>query len=392
MSYTEATSVSWIDRLRESIKGVLIGIVLILVCVIGLFWNEGRAVTTARSLDEGAGAVAAVGSDAVAPANEGRLVHLSGVVTTTEKLADPEFGILADGVRLVRKVEMYQWKETSKTETKKKLGGGEEKLTTYSYSREWSTRPIDSASFKQPDGRNNPHMEIHQKDMLIAQAELGAFSLGEDVLDRIGEREPLRVEANRLGQVRAAYSGAKTVNVVDGSIYLGDQPQSPGVGDYRISYELVPLGTISIVGQQAGDTLTRYQTAAGDRLLLVSSGNVPADQMFAQAQSVNTVVTWVIRGVGLVLVFVGFTMLLAPFAVVADVLPLFGSLVRLGSGIASFCLTLVLGSVTIAIAWFYYRPLVALIILATGAASVAAMVFLGRRTKATPEAPAPAQA
>ena len=40
-------------------------------------WNEGRAVRTAESLEEGAGAVVSVPADAVDPGNEGKLVHVS---------------------------------------------------------------------------------------------------------------------------------------------------------------------------------------------------------------------------------------------------------------------------------------------------------------------------
>ena len=64
-SFTETTSVSWFGRLRNSVGGVVIGLLLIIGMVVLLFWNEGRAVTTARSLAEGAGAVVSVGADAV---------------------------------------------------------------------------------------------------------------------------------------------------------------------------------------------------------------------------------------------------------------------------------------------------------------------------------------
>ena len=70
-SFTETTSVSWFGRLRRSVGGVVIGLLLIIGMVVLLFWNEGRAVTTARSLAEGAGAVVSVGADAVNAANEG---------------------------------------------------------------------------------------------------------------------------------------------------------------------------------------------------------------------------------------------------------------------------------------------------------------------------------
>ena len=54
-TFTEITQKGWTSRIGESIKGVLIGIVLIGLSCVGLFWNEGRAVQTAKSLAEGEG-------------------------------------------------------------------------------------------------------------------------------------------------------------------------------------------------------------------------------------------------------------------------------------------------------------------------------------------------
>jgi hypothetical protein len=60
---------------------------------------------------------------------------------------------------------------------------------------------------------------------------------------------------------------------------------------------------------------------------MVTSGTVPAEKMFADAVSVNTLVTWLLRVVGLVLLFIGFTLLMAPAGVLADVIPFLGSIV-----------------------------------------------------------------
>ncbi len=102
-SFTETTSVSWFGRIKRSVGAVVIGLVLIVAMVVLLFWNEGRAVTTARSLDEGAAAVVSVDASGIDAAHEGKLVHVSGPVTTDAIPADPDFGIEAKGIRLVRK-------------------------------------------------------------------------------------------------------------------------------------------------------------------------------------------------------------------------------------------------------------------------------------------------
>ena len=98
-----------------------------------LFWNEGRAVKRYESLEEGQGAVTSIPADTVDAVNDKKLVYLTAEATTKEILEDPEFGASANALKLIRDVEMYQWKESKKTKSKKKLGGGKRKTTTYTY-------------------------------------------------------------------------------------------------------------------------------------------------------------------------------------------------------------------------------------------------------------------
>ncbi|MER9421751.1 TMEM43 family protein [Mesorhizobium sp. M0317] len=393
-SFREVTSVSWFGRIKRAVGGVIFGLILIALMVIGLFWNEGRAVQTARSLAEGSGAVVSVGADSFDTANDGKLVHVSGLVTADSGLADPDFGIATQGLRLSRSVEMYQWKEESKSETTKKLGGGEETVTTYSYSKVWHDSQIDSSDFKKPDGHQNPPMEIHGRTFQIPEGKLVAFDLDTPVLDRIEGDKDYSLSADQSAAIKAAYIGTKPLSIVDGKIYLGNDNTTPALGDYRIGYELAPLGVISIIARQAGSRFEPYQTQAGDALLMVDTGNVPAEKMFADAVSANTLITWLLRGAGLLLLTIGFALFLSPIGVILDVIPFLGSMARMGTGIIAFVLAILVGTVTIAIAWFWYRPLLALAILAAGVIAAVIVYRIGRsRRPAVPVvAPNPAAA
>lgn len=388
-SFREVTSVSWFGRIKRAVGGVVFGLLLVVLMVIGLFWNEGRAVQTARSLAEGSGAVVSVGADSVDAANDGKLVHVSGPVTASDGLADPDFGIAAQGLRLSRTAEMYQWKEESKSETEKKLGGGEETVTTYSYSKVWDDSQIDSSDFKKPDGHQNPPMEIHSKTFQIPDGKLVAFDLDTPVLDRIEGDKDYSLASSQAAAIKAAYTGTKPINVVDGKIYLGADTTSPALGDYRIGYELAPLGVVSIVARQAGSRFEPYQTVAGDQLLMVDTGDVPAAKMFADAVSENTIITWLLRAAGLLLLTIGFALFLSPIGVILDVIPFLGSIARMGTGIIAFFLAILVGTTTIAIAWFWYRPVLAASILAAGIIAAAAVYYLGRSRKAATPAAAP---
>lgn len=382
-TFTETTTKSWFSRVASSFVGVLFGFLLVLAMIAGLFWNEGRAVTTARSLAEGGGAVVSVAADAIDPANQGRLVHVSGTVTTDETLTDPDFGVMATGVALVRRAEMYQWKESQKSETRTKLGGGEETVTTYSYARGWDDEWQDSSDFRVPAGHENPEMQWRDRTFALDGAQMGAWRLDGQVLGQMGGAETLGLKPADQATIEAAFGEGATIS--GGRIYLGANTASPQIGDQRIGYELAPLGPISVIGLQQGEGFSRYQTQAGDALLMVDRGTVPAADMFAAAESANTVITWILRAAGLLLLAMGFALIMGPVGVLLDVLPFLGSIARMGTGLVAFVLAILVGGVVIAFAWFWYRPLLAVGIVV---AAFAIAWGIGRLAKARqPAAP-----
>ena len=363
-TFTETSSRSWISRIGDSIKGVLFGLLLVAAASVLLFWNEGRAVQTARSLDEGAGLVVGIDAARVDPANEGKLVHLSGELKAGARLSDPEFGVSAEGLRLVRNVEMFQWKEESKTETRKNLGGSEETVTTYSYHRVWSDSRNDSSRFRRPDGHANPDMRYRRFGVAARDASLGAFRPGAAVLQQLPASEDVRVDAALATAVGKRVTGG--AHAVDGKLYLGADPAAPRIGDLRLSFTVAPIGPVSIVGRQAGTDFSEYQTQAGDKLLMVRPGIRTAAEMFKSAADENRILTWILRLVGAVMMFAGFSMVLRPLVVVADVVPLIGSILGAGAGLVSLVLTALLAPVIIAIAWLWYRPVVSIAALVIG--------------------------
>jgi Transmembrane protein 43 len=363
-SFTEVTTQSWTSRIGESIKGVLFGLVLIGGSGVFLFWNEGRAVQTQRSLTEGASVVVAVDPARVESANDGKLIHVSGDLKAGAPLADPDFTVSATALRLVRTVEMYQWKEESKSETRRNVGGSEETVTTYEYVRTWSESRYDSSRFKRPEGHANPQMRYRGTSYSSRDATLGAFRPGTNVIDRLPATETVPLDPSLVSRLAGRIQGP--VQVADGRIYLGDNPSQPSIGDLRISYRLAPAGPTSIIGRQAGNGFADYQTKAGDALLLVRPGAHSAADMFAAAQRENQMLTWILRLVGVFAMFLGFLLILRPLVVVADVVPFIGSILSAGAGIVSLVLTAIVAPIVIAVAWFWYRPLVSAVVLAIG--------------------------
>jgi hypothetical protein len=73
-----------------------------------------------------------------------------------------------------------------------------------------------------------------------------------------------------------------------------------------------------------------------------------------------------LRLVGVFAMFAGFMLILAPLVVVADVVPFIGNILSAGSALVSLVLTAIVAPVVIAVAWFWYRPLVSAVVLAIG--------------------------
>ncbi len=368
-SFTETTSVSWFGKIQEAIVGVLIGLVLVVVTAGILFWNEGRAVKTYRSLNEGAGLVVDVPPGAVDAANDGKLVHLQGDLTAATAAQDTTFGVQVPAARLVRTVEMFQWKEESRTETHKRLGGGEDRVTTYTYTRVWSDHRNSSDSFHTKAGHVNPQMRLSKSETTAPDARLGAFRLGGETLSRLAADRVHAVEPDVASRI-ASRSGIGPAQAVDGKLYLGQDAADPRIGDLRVSYHVAPLGPSSFIGRQTGTDLGEYQTRAGDRLLMARSGLLPADAMFADAQADNRTLTWIIRLVATIFMWVGFLLVLRPIAVVGDVVPLIGTILGAGTALAASAMTAVLAPLVIAIAWFFFRPIVAIAVVTGGFALV----------------------
>src|SRR5215470_16385469 len=226
--FTEVTTQSWFSRLGDSLKAVVAGTVMFILAFPLLFWNEGRAVRTAKSNKEGAKAVVSLPADKVNPAYEGRLIHVTGTPVADETLTDDQLGVTTKGMVLARTVEMYQWQENKSSETKKKLGGGTETVTTYKYEAGWSEAPRDSAFFKEKTGHENPPKSWDSKKFTAKVVTLGAFTVPPALAPRLGSAEPIAVDDKTVAAFPADLRGR--AHASGATIVVGADPSAPKVG------------------------------------------------------------------------------------------------------------------------------------------------------------------
>ncbi len=387
MAYQTRSSQGIGGRFMSSIGGALVGGLLFLISFPLLFWNEGRAVQTAKSLEEGASKVVSVSADKVDDANNGNLVHVTGKATTDETLTDPDFGVKANALKLNRKAEMYQYKEVTHTDKKKTVGGSEETVTTYTYEPVWSETLIDSSSFKDPDaglkGYKNPTtMPYQTQDWKAKNVTLGVFALPLSLTDQITATKDLPVSEGSAPPAK--------FKVDQGGFYssVGKTTDAPAVGDVKITYKIVEPQTISIISKQTKNTFEPYQAEHGDALNLLELGDVDAAKMFQMAQDKNTNLTWILRFGGFAMMAFGMFLVFKPLSVMGDIIPFIGNVMGAILGFIAVVIAFGLSLVTISLAWVVYRPIIGIPLLLVGLAGLGAgAYFLIKSKKAKPAVP-----
>ena len=154
MAYQKVTTTSYGGRLKNALSGVGMGFVMLIAGTVLLFWNEGRTVKTTKMLKEAQGVCVELGDiEQVNADMNGKMIHASGLAATEEVLTDGMFDISLNAIKLIRSTEYYQWVQHEKSETRDKVGGGQETITTYTYSKEWVSSPVSSSSFEDPQYR-----------------------------------------------------------------------------------------------------------------------------------------------------------------------------------------------------------------------------------------------
>ena len=407
---------SWVQRLGSSFKGVLIGFALFIAGFPILFLNEGRAVDTAKRLKEGAGAVVDVPADKIDAENEGKLVHVSGKADTQEVLSDDVFGVSATALRLLRTVEVYQTVEHSET-TREKRGDKTVEKTTYTYSNEWCTKPVDSSQYHEAAKRTaNPPaaMPYGDVDKIAQNVTLGAFTLSEAHVKRMGEKKPFAFPADfkapasvpgaqyQNGIIYVPYNAAAAAvapaatnvaaaatnvatavaNAAASAIVGGHSvAMAPVPGDVRVTFKVVLPHDVTVVERQDGNTLSPWPASDGETLSFVRDGRVPAAKIFADAQSMNSKITWLLRLVGLLVMYFGLKKVLGPIDTLVDAIPILNGIVAMGTSLAAGLVSAACALLTIGVAWVFYRPWLGIPLIAVGVGLIV-LVFMKKKKSA----------
>lgn len=355
----EITTRSWGSRLKDAFVGILVGFLLIIAAIVLAFWNEKNSLHTAQSLAQAQKIVVTVPPSPISEQNNLKVVYVSGLANTTDKLTDNLLGVTVNAIRLSRQADMYQWQEKIETRTESQTGGSEKQIKTYSYDKIWSDKLIDSTQFKNQQGHQNPStMAIQSQQQYASTVKVGDFLLPEDLIKQIDISQSVDLTPVNKDELKTRFD--KSVSLVNNQLYFGQDNQNPQLGDLRVSLEAVLAQNVSIIGQQTGNTLQAYMAPAGQAVMLLSTGQHSSEEMFEKAQANNRMMAWILRLASLVMLCFGFSLIMKPLVVLADVLPFLGTIVGYGTGLVAFVCGLSVWVLVTAIAWFVTRPLLSI--------------------------------
>lgn len=440
MAYTETTTTGYGTRVGNSFKSIGTGFILFCAATALLWWNEGRAVKTAKMLEEaGSAYVEMPNPEKKDAALDGELVCGTAMVTTEDSLSDAQFGIGAKAIALKRKVEYYQWIEHSSETKEDKLGGKEVTTTTYTYSKEWVSRPVESGQFKDPAYQklNTVLTTYEDQDQWAENVSFGAYKLNESLIHSISSREAMNLAISKdlLTQLdksaKTAYERfygvkqqpvqpaqpvqptqpavlsdsakavADSLQAVNDSInkamanaenkkdleyvhqagnvlYFGRVPGAPEVGDVRVTFEKVVPAKVTVMAVVDGDTFKPFKAKNGKRFETLVMGKKTGDEIIEDAQDANSMWTWVFRILGIFLVVTALKMIFGFLSMILKVVPFLSSIMGFGVGIICWVIGVAWSLIIIAIAWIFYRPVLGIILLAIAGFLVWVFAFKGK--------------
>lgn len=398
---TVNTHHSYGSRVGDSLKGILVGIALVIGAIALLAWNENHYVERKNTLEEGEQKVQEADGNTIDPNLEGEEIHFEGISNSTDSaLHDETFGVTVNDLKMKREVSMYQWDEDEEKHCTDNLWGSEDCEITYSYHKTWDDDHINSSSFHQTNGHENPSTwEYDDQERVKSPITVGAYTLTNSFVRQLNNYVKINLNEQQLNiaEQTTPTTGTTTTeeksdsssnSVTDNNnsylygdststttsttkttsaskfhifadyIYVGKNPNSPEIWDMKISFESVHTGTVSIIGKQSGNEIKEYKTSNNGSIALLNNGSSTAEEMFLEAHEENKMMTWFLRFVGLFIMYIGFSSLFKFIETIAKVIPFVANLIGVATGIAAFGLTLIVGFTTIAIAWLAVRPVI----------------------------------
>lgn len=222
--------------------------VLLMIAGVGVAAMTAHSLITYRAIAGRHGGEAMdLGSNASLQAGQyGHMARVVGMLNVVESPVDPEFGLRVDTPVLIRHVEMFQWREI-------RFGGD------VSYDLDWVDHPLDSSRFRQPAGHANPAaFPLVGKSFDAGLVQVGGFRLSPELVHALPGSSVVAPDLKALPPNLAA-----SFSINENYLTTSGQPNSPRLGDVRVSWEQIPLRQMTVFARIDGDRLVPTDATVG---------------------------------------------------------------------------------------------------------------------------------
>lgn len=343
---------SYWSRVKNSFGRILWWFLFVIGSIILLARNEHNFIEQKKALEEWAELVQEAECTQIDENLNKKEVHMIWeTFSDAKELSDETFGIVVNDLKLARNVSMYQWKETTSEDCNDNLWWSETCETTYSYSKTWSDDHISSDNFYESAWHQNPTTwKFESVERKKSPIMMWKFTLSDTFVDLLDNFTALSLSDQNVNL------NGWTLNW--NYIYIWNDEENPAVWDLKITFSSVKTGTVSIIWMQYDDTLTSYITSNNRSIALLEEGKVDAETMFIHAQNANKILTWVLRFVWLLLMYMWFSMIFEFIETLMKLLPFLANIIWVWTKLIALCLTIVLWFLTIWISRLAVRPVI----------------------------------
>lgn len=411
MTSFKARSQAWLSQMKDSIIGLFIGIILVLACIVVLFWNEGRHVKNVKDLNDASERARTIQCKTFDASLVGELVFMTCPIDFGEGVKDRIGVEEKEAVWMKRSVELFQYKQKTRTDKKQGDDANAEKY----YEEGWYAGYIDSKSFPNTYDNNKNFLSVLRPEKMKpgnwdgidkiyqSKVRLGEYTLNRDedgLVQQLKKTKTLTLNPAKVPyyDVQDPQNKTQRMDITGGNtLELKDRA--------RVSYEVnkrtlyccqIPTKTWLKVGSATAVTLVaemtsqrgfskQFRSSSGrPKTAMLLDGEMSKDEFFARQFESNSARTWVLRIFGFLLMWCGLAMFMGPLSVAPDIIPFvgpfIGSLVNGIIFIASLVAAVCISTTVICIAWVFYRPLFAIGIVLVGV--IVALSIRHRRKQA----------
>ena len=364
MSYTETTTTWYWSRLLNSLKWILLWAILIITSIWLLWWNEWRTIDVTQWLAEWKKITVNWNISPIDKNLEWKLIYINWKANTDEILKDKIFFVSDNSIKLIRKVEMFQWKEIKKTHKKDNVWWSETTTTTYTYEKAWNKKEVSSSNFKENWHSNPTYWQFKSLNNIAKEVKVWDINLTNSFVNQINNETEILIKNDSFNKF-TQFNKIDNAENLNNLVYIWSwSVENPTIWDLKISFAAVYPAEISAIWQQNWDSIVSYKTKTDTSINLLQYWVVSIDNMYQKANDDNKFLAWMLRWLWLVLMFVWFRLLFWIIVILAKVIPFLSSVLSIWTSIIAFVLTLVIWWWTIVIAWFFVRPLISIMILA----------------------------